>query len=135
MPTPRRGNAGSPATTPPVAGLPPSHTPTVAAYAPGPFLVEQTVTPSDIRWMNARTYIVRNATDRQEYRALRVHDQSNQFVGYWAIELMPQPLYYGVGFEGDRQDAIDDYNAAQEQKYRDAKRRKLRGSDDTFEGQ
>lgn len=122
-PRPRGGNQGS-LSAPPAEGLPLYHTPAVAAYAPGPFLTEQVVTPSDVKWMNARTYLVRNAADRQEYRALRVYDQSNQFVGYWAIEVMPAPLYYGVTFEGDRQDSIDEYTEAQEQKRRDAQRRK-----------
>ena len=95
-PRPRGKTTGSPSEPP--EGLPASYTPTIAAYAPGPFLTEQVVTPSDVKWMNARTYIVLNRTDRQEYRALRIHDHTNQFVGYWAIDLMPAAVDFGVSF-------------------------------------
>ncbi len=116
-----RGDAERPP-APPAGGLPSHYTPIVARYAPGPFLREQVVAPSDVKWMNARTYIVRDANTRQEYRAIRVLDSAGHLYGYWAVELMPEPLNLGVRFEGDRQDSLEDYNAALEQKDRDARR-------------
>jgi hypothetical protein len=92
-------------------------------YAPGPFLDEQVVAPSTEKWMNTRTYIVRDRTTRQEYRALRILDHGQQFVGYWAIELMPAPLDLGSRFEGDREDSIDDFRQSEQQKARDLYRR------------
>jgi hypothetical protein len=123
------GYTGS--TPAPQAGvLPPVYTPAIAVHAPGPFLDEQIVTPSTQKWMNARTYIVRDRTTRQEYRALRIQDHSGHFVGYWAIELMPSPLDLGSRFEGDREDAIADYLDAELQKDRDAYRRRRNRSND-----
>lgn len=93
-------------------------------YAPGPFLDEQVVTPSDQRWMNARTYIVRDRATRQEFRALRVQDQSGHFIGYWAVEVMPQAFDFGVRFEGDRQDSIEDYETQLRQHRMDVSRKR-----------
>lgn len=121
MAAPVRRGSGNSTPEPPSGVLLPSYTPIVAHYAPGPFLDEQIVTPSEYRWRGTRTYIVRDRTTRQEYRALRVSDGPH-FVGYWAVELLPTPLDLGTRFEGDREDAIIDYTDAQEQKRRDTKR-------------
>ena len=79
--------------------------------------------------MNARTYVVRDAMTKQDYRALRILDTSGHFVGYWAIELLAKPLYLGVEFESDRQDTIEAYEEQQLQNARDAKRRRLGRAD------
>lgn len=127
--TSHKGAAGRPPVTP-AGGLPLSYTPICAAYAPGPFLDEQVVTPSDVTWMNARTYIVRDRLTAQEFRALRILDAAGNFVGYWTIELLAKPLYFGIEFEGDRQDAIDDYEERRIQADRDRKRRRLGRTDE-----
>lgn len=124
MDHPSPGGAKGRATATPAVALPAHYTPAIAAHAPGPFLTEQVVTPSDVKWLNARTYIVRDADTHQEYRALRILDASGHFLGYWAIELMPEPLDLGVRFEDDRQADIADHSAAQRQKERDARRRR-----------
>lgn len=123
MTTPHRGDNGRPP-APPAGGLPAHYTPIVARYAPGPFLTEQVVTPSNVKWMNTRTYVVRNSVDRQEYRAIRVLDPAGNLIGYYAVEALPAPLDLGVRFEGDRQDSIDDYTERKRQEYRDARRRR-----------
>lgn len=128
MPRTQRGASES-APEPPSGALLASYTPTVAHYAPGPFLDEQIVTPTEVKWMNARTYIVRNRTDRQDYRAIRVYDQSRQFVGYWAIELLPPELDFGRYFQADVEDMIEDYEKERVQNARDRKRTRLRGKD------
>ncbi len=66
--------------------LPPRYTPRVAGYARGPFLVPVEVTPSEWRWRNTRTAIVK-AADGLNYRALRIH-VGGEFVGWWAVELL-----------------------------------------------
>lgn len=87
----------SPATTPQSPGsvLPARHSPLVARYARGPFLDPVLVTPTPWRWRNTRTYIVRH-TDGRDYRAVRV-SSDHEFVGYWAVELLGEPL---SAFEG-----------------------------------
>lgn len=80
--------------------------------------------------MNARTYVVRDAVTKQDFRALRILDGGGHFVGYWTIELLAKPLYFGVEFEGDRQDSIEEYEAQQLQDARDAKRKRLGRPDD-----
>ena len=122
------GVGGSPLTGK-VKGLPLSYTPICAAYAPGPFIDAGIVTPSEIRWMNARTYVVRDQTTGHEYRALRVLDHTREVVGYWAVEPLPEPLDFGDTFDQERQDALGEYKSRQEQTERDRKRRRLRGPD------
>ena len=80
--------------------------------------------------MNARTYIVRDRITDQDYRALRVFDGAGHFIGYWAIEPLPETLDFGADFEREQQDAIHDYEARQQQEARDAKRRKLGRTND-----
>jgi len=79
--------------SPPASGLPSHYSPRVAGYARGPFLDPQSITPTDFRWRNARTYIVEHKTGVR-YRALRVMVGSHTF-GWWAIErlgeLLPLP--------------------------------------------
>lgn len=82
----------SPATTPQSPGsvLPAHYTPKVAGYARGPFMEPVTVTPTEWRWRNARTYLVRHS-DGHDYRAVRV-TSDGAFIGYWAVELLGIPL-------------------------------------------
>lgn len=82
----------SPATFPQSPGsvLPAHYTPKVAGYARGPFMEPETVTPTEWRWRNARTYIVRHS-DGHDYRAVRVTSEG-VFIGYWAVELLGIPL-------------------------------------------
>lgn len=80
--------------------------------------------------MNARTYVVRDRMTGQDFRALRILDTAGNFIGYWSIELLAQPLYFGIEFEGQRQDDIDAHEARQEQAAHDKKRRRLRGDDE-----
>lgn len=82
----------SPATFPQSPGsvLPATYTPKVAGYARGPFLDPETVTPTEWRWRNARTYLVRHS-DGHDYRAVRVTSEG-VFIGYWAVELLGIPL-------------------------------------------
>lgn len=77
--------------------LPPRYSPVVAGYARGPFLDPVTVTPSDWRWRNTRTAVVRDR-DGHDYRAIRVYTAAlagmrmTEFVGWWAVELLGVPL-------------------------------------------
>lgn len=123
-PVSSRGSENRSPSTPQVEGLPSFALPACAHHAPGPFLREQIVTPTSVRWFNARTYIVRHADDRQEYRALRITDGGGHFLGYWAIEILPPALDLGDRFEGDRLDAIEDYTKAQTQTARDRARKR-----------
>jgi len=52
------------------------------------------VTPTDFTWRNARTYIVENAADGLNYRAVRVTVNRHHY-GYWAVELLGTPLPLG----------------------------------------
>lgn len=82
----------SPATSPQSPGsvLPRHYSPMVAGYARGPFIEPVTVTPTDWRWRNARSAIVRdrNGTD---WRCIRVVSEG-VIVGWWAVELLGIPL-------------------------------------------
>lgn len=72
-------------------GLPEHHyTPRSAGYARGPMLIPELVTPSEWRWRNCRTYVIRNA-DGHDYRAVRVYS-GGEMIGYWAVELLGVPL-------------------------------------------
>lgn len=68
--------------------LPARSSPLVARYAPGPFLDPQLVTPSPWKWRNTTVYVVRHS-DGRDYRAVRVLSERREFVGYWAVELIP----------------------------------------------
>lgn len=79
------------------SGLPSHYLPGVAGYAGGPWLTPELVTPSDWSWRSARTYVVRNADDGLDYRAIRVYSGfapgvGNECVGYWAVERLGDPL-------------------------------------------
>ena len=124
-----QGAAGSPSTIP-VGGLPLSYSPICATYAPGPFLDVEVVTPSEIRWMNARTYVVRDRQTSQDYKALRILNPAHEVVGYWAIELLPTPLDFGVDFDADHADAVTQCEEERQQIDRDRKRRRLGRPDD-----
>lgn len=89
---PQAANTPSPATAPqsPGSALPARYTPLVAGYARGPFMEPQTVTPTEWRWRNARTFIVRHS-DGLDYRCVRVSSEG-VFIGYWAVELLGTPL-------------------------------------------
>ena len=82
----------SPAILPPSPGsvLPARYVPLVAGYARGPFIDPATVTPTDWRWHDARTYIVRGR-DGLDYRCVRVASEG-VYIGYWAVELLGKPL-------------------------------------------
>lgn len=78
-----------------MSGLPWKYTPRVAGYARGPFITPDpdglaAVTPTDWRWRNARTYIVRDAAG-VDWRCLRVSSPLG-VVGFWAVELLGTPL-------------------------------------------
>lgn len=75
----------------PGSTLPRRYTPIVAGYARGPFLDPVLVTPSGWRWRNTRAYTVRHS-DGHDYRAIRVHSEDGDFLGYWAVELLGVPL-------------------------------------------
>jgi len=80
-------------TPPPVASgsvLPPRHTPRSAAYAHGPFITPETVTPTEWQWRGMRTYVVRAASGH-DYRCIRVAADGRS-VGYWAVELLGAQL-------------------------------------------
>lgn len=71
----------------PSSGLPARYSPLVAGYARGPFLNPRIVTPTSFRWRNARTYLIENADDGLNYRAVRVTVGRDHY-GWWAIELL-----------------------------------------------
>lgn len=75
----------SPATDPqsPGSALPPQYSPRVAGYATGPFLDPRVVTPTGMRWMGARTYLVETDDDIL-YMAVRVTVGRGHY-GWWAI--------------------------------------------------
>ena len=104
-------------------GLPRTHTPIIAQYAPGPFIRGE-VTPSEIRWMNARTYVV-ETSDGVEWRALRVLDEHGELLGYWGIEQLGVAFDFGLGFDADRQASIEEVEQARDRQAREARRRKL----------
>jgi len=83
----------NPASTPnsPGSVLPPHHTPRVAAHAHGPFIDPELVTPTEWKWRNVRTYVVR-AANGHDYRCIRVSAGGVQ-IGYWAVELLGVPLF------------------------------------------
>ncbi len=89
---PKAAETPSPATIPqsPGSALPAHYSPLVAGYARGPFVEPATVTPTDWRWRDTRTYIVR-ATDGHDYRCVRVTSEGVE-IGYWAVELLGVPL-------------------------------------------
>lgn len=72
------------------SSLPRHYSPSVAGYARGPFITPELVTPSDWRWKNARTVVVRHS-DGLDYRAVRVFSEG-VFIGYWAVEQLGTPL-------------------------------------------
>jgi hypothetical protein len=78
----------------PASGLPPRYLPRVAAYARGPFIEPRLVTPTDVSWRNARTYVV-TGYDGIEYRCVRVTVPGGHHFGWWAVELL------GVSLMGD----------------------------------
>jgi hypothetical protein len=71
----------------PVSGLPPRYLPRVAGYARGPFIEPRLVTPTDIAWRNARTYIV-TSYEGIEYRCVRVTAPGGHHYGWWAVEVV-----------------------------------------------
>lgn len=82
----------------PASYLPALYSPQVAGYARGPWLTPKTVTPTQWRWRNCRTYLVL-ADDGLNYRAVRVtDDRTHEFAGYWAVELLGTMLP-AEGFE------------------------------------
>lgn len=78
--------------------LPANYRPRVAGFARGPFLVPALVTPTQVTWRNARTYIVQIA-DGRNFRAVRI-TAGRTFVGWWAVEEFGLPLY------GEANDAL-----------------------------
>ena len=72
------------------SSLPRHYSPGVAGYARGPFLDAQLVTPSDWRWRNVRSAVVRHS-DGLDYRAIRVWSEG-VLLGWWAVELLGTPL-------------------------------------------
>lgn len=77
----------------PASALPARYTPRVAGYARGPFIEPAEVIPSEWRWRNARTYVIRDA-DGVNWRCVRVCSEGEP-VGYWAVELLGLPLTIG----------------------------------------
>lgn len=107
----RYGSASKP---PPITGggLPRKYAPVVAGYAKGPFIEPDLVTPTDWRWRNARTFIVRDKTDGRKYRTLRVTDgEGGRFIGYWAVELLGTPLTLGAEYDPEEAEALARYEA------------------------
>ena len=73
------------------SGLPAGYSPRVAGYARGPWMDPQLVTPSELKWINVRTAVVRHS-DGADYLCVRVFDRSHNFVGWWAINMIGTPL-------------------------------------------
>lgn len=78
-----------------MSGLPFRHSPAVARYAPGPFITPRegfgpSVIPSAWNWRNCHVYLVTDQNGR-DWRCLRVSSPLG-FVGYWAVEMLGQPL-------------------------------------------
>lgn len=74
------------------AELPERYRPIVAGYARGPLITApDEVRPSEWRWRNARTYVVRHLG--HDYRAVRLYSVPDGApLGYWAVELLGVPL-------------------------------------------
>lgn len=71
----------------PAPGLPPRYLPRIARFSRGPFIEPRIVTPTDLRWRDARTYVVQDY-DEVLWRCLRVTIPGGHHYGYWAIELL-----------------------------------------------
>lgn len=74
----------------PASALPAHYTPRVAGYARGPFIQPHTVTPTDWKWRNARSYLVTDEAGTT-WRCIQVCSDGKP-VGYWAVELLGTPL-------------------------------------------
>ncbi len=81
---------------PSTSGLPAHYLPRVAAHARGPWIEPRLVTPTDIKWRNARTYIVTDYAG-VEWRCLRVTVAGGHHVGWWAVELLGTSLMGDTG--------------------------------------
>lgn len=90
QPEAARNTEPAPIPQAPVSVLPPHYAPKVAGYARGPFIDPVTVTPTNWRWRNARSFIVRDKSG-QDYRCIRVF-ADGKIVGYWAVEKLGKLL-------------------------------------------